>query len=145
MRLVVTKRTSATITAGASEGAVPAVLYDSYRERLVKYVPVEIIVLYVAAYGILYAVGSTDLWFSFTAFWLFIAGILAVFLYLWIAEEICDGVQIGISIAGFVLFAFALGVIPLSVLPGYNQIVFSVLLPVYVFISPLFEGLPDRW
>ena len=145
MRLVLTKRTSAAVTAGAPDGAAPAVPYDSYRERLVKYVPVEIIVLYVAAYGILYAAGSTDPWFAFTAFWLFIAGILAVFLYLWIAEGICDGIQIAISIAGFVLFAFALGVIPLSVLPGYNQIVFSVLLPVYVFLSPLFEGRPDRW
>jgi hypothetical protein len=145
MRLVITKRNSASAAAGAPGGAAPAVPYDSYRERLVKYVPVEIVVLYVAAYGILYAVASADPWFSFTSFWLLVAGILAVFLYLWKAEGIGDGIQMAISIAGFVLFALALGVVPLSLLPGYNQIVASILLPVYVFLSPLFEGKPDRW
>jgi hypothetical protein len=145
MRLVVTKRNSATATTGAPDGAAPAAAYDSYRERLVKYVPVEIIVLYVAVYGILYAVAGFDPWFSFTSFWLLVAGIMAVFLYLWIAEGISDGIQMAISIIGFVLFAFALGVIPLSTLPGYNQVIASVALPVYVFVSPLFEGVPDRW
>jgi len=143
MRLVITKRNSA--TAGAPDGIATAVPYDSYRERLVKYVPVEIIVLYVATYGILYYAAGADPWFSLVALWLLVAGIVAVPLYLWNMELVCDGIQIAISITGFALFAFALGVIPLSAQPGYNQIVASVALPVYVFISPLFEGKPDRW
>ena len=88
---------------------------------------------------------AQNAWFSSTALWLLIAGIVAVLLYLWKAEGVCDRLQIAISIMGFVLFASALGVIPLSVLPGYNQVIASVALPVYVFVSPLFEGMPDRW
>ena len=145
MRLVVTKRNSATSTAGATDEAAPVVRYDSYRERLAKYVPVEIIVLYVAAYGILYAVASANAWFSFTALVFLIAGIVAVPLYLWKVERVDNRLQIAISIVGFLLFASALGVIPLSALPGYNQVIASVALPVYAFVSPLFEGMPDRW
>jgi hypothetical protein len=74
-----------------------------------------------------------------------IAGIVAVPLYLWKVERVDNRLQIAISIVGFLLFASALGVIPLSALPGYNQVIASVALPVYAFVSPLFEGMPDRW
>ena len=144
MRLVVTKRNSAISMAGSTDGAAPVVRYDLYRERLVKNVPVEIIVLYVAAYGVLYAMASTNAWFSSIAVMLLIAGIVAVLLYLGKAERVCNRLQIAISIVGFVLFASALGVIPLSALPGYNQVTTPVALPAYVFVSPLFEGIPDR-
>jgi hypothetical protein len=145
MRLVVTKRNSATAPAGAPDGAAPAAPCDSYRERLVRYVPVEVLVLYVAAYGILYATASDAPLFSAAAFWILFAGIVAVPLYLWNVERVCDGIQLAISTIGFVLFACALGVAPVSALPLYNQVLFSLLLPVYVFLSPLIEGMPDRW
>jgi hypothetical protein len=145
MRLVVTKRNSATAAAGATDGTAPATACDSYRERLVKYVPVEVLVLYVAAYGVLYATAGNAPWFSAAASCLLIAGIIAVLLYLWRAEGVCDTIQLAISAIGFVLFASALGVAPVSALPLYNQVFFSLLLPVYVFLSPLFDGMPDRW
>ena len=115
-------------------------------ERLVKYVMVEIIVLWWLPLRASYVVASLQTpWFSSTALWFLLAGIVAVPLYLWKAEGVCDKLQIAISIVGFVLFAFALGVVPLSALPGYNRLIASVALPVYVFVSPWFDRVPDRW
>ena len=116
-----------------------------YRERLAKYVPVEIIVLYVAAYGILYAVASENAWFSSAALVFLIAGIVAVPLYLWKAERVGNRLQIAISIVGFVTLCIRTWrdspVSPAGLQSGHRM----VALPVYVFVSPLFEGMPDRW
>jgi hypothetical protein len=38
---------------------------------------------------------------------------------------------------------FALGVLPVSELPWYNQIIFALILPAYIFLVPLMEGIPD--
>ncbi len=133
------------VTAG-SPGAVPVgISPDTYRERLLKYIPAEIVVVYVAVYGIAYALAAADPLFPLAARWILIAGIVATPLYLWEAGHVTDRVQLIISTFGFVLWAFALGVVPVSDLPGYNQVVASLALPFYVLISPLVEGLPDRW
>jgi hypothetical protein len=145
MRMVITKRNYETIQAGSPGTAPLAISVDSYRERLFKYIPAEIVVLYVAVYGIAYAVFAADPLFSLAARWILIAGIVATPLYLWETEHVTDWVQLVISAFGFVLWACALGVVPVSSLPGYNQVAASLALPVYVFLSPLIEGIPDTW
>jgi hypothetical protein len=143
--MVITKRNYETVQVGRPGTAPGAISPDSYRERLFKYIPAEIVVLYVAVYGIAYAIFAADPLFPPAARWILIAGIVATPLYLWDTEYVTDRVQLIISTAGFVLWAFALGVVPLSDLPGYNQVVASLALPVYVFLSPLIEGIPERW
>lgn len=118
---------------------------DSYRERLLKYIPAEILVLYVAVYGSAYAIAASDPLFPLAARWILIAGIVAVPLYLMRAEGVTDWVQLVISTAGFVLWTAALGVVPVADLPGYNQVAASIFLPAYVFLSPLIEGIPEQW
>ena len=144
MRTVITKRNSGAVkdaTGAASAGPAP----DSYRERLFKYIPAEVVVLYVAVYGIAYALFAADPLFSLMARWFLIAGIVGTPLYLWKTQQVTEGVQLVISTAGFVLWVCALGVVPVSELPGFNQIIASLALPLYVFLSPLIEGIPDRW
>lgn len=144
MRMIITKRNSVTVKdgTGAAHGKPTP---DTYRERLFKYIPAEVVVLYVAVYGIAYALFAADPLFSLIARWILIAGIVGTPLYLWKAGQVTDWVQLVISTTGFVLWACALGVVPVSEMPGYNQIIASLTLPLYVVLSPLIEGIPERW
>jgi hypothetical protein len=145
MRLIVTKRNYDALNTGRPAGPGQEIRTDSYRERLVKYVPVEILVLYVAVYGTTYALMSYQPYFPLLARWILLAGIFCTLLYLWKAEGVTDWVQLVISTSGFVIWVFAFGVVPVAELPWYNQVVAALLLPVYVFGTPLIEGVPDRW
>ena len=145
LRLVVTKRNYDALNTRA--GGVPGgeIRADSYRERLIKYVPVEILVLYVAVYGSLYSVMSVQPFLAILARWILLAGILGTVLYLWKAEGVTDWVQLAISTFGFVVWVFAFGVVPVADLPLYNQVAAALFLPIYVFGTPLIEGIPERW
>ena len=145
MRLAVTKRNYDALNTRAGGTPGDTVRTDSYRERLIKYVPVEILVLYVAVYGSLYAVMSFQPYFTLVARWILLAGIAGTILYLWKVEGVTDWVQLVISCFGFVVWTFALGVVPVADLPGYNQVIAALFLPVYVFGTPLIEGIPERW
>jgi len=143
MRAVITKED---VNGFSREGRTTGpVRPDTYRERLVKYVPVESIALYITVYGICsYVLGNSG-WFSVLARWILIAGIVGTWLWLWKIENIHSPVQLVISTAGFVVWVLALGVPPFADLPFYNQILFSLLLPVWIFLSPLVVGIPERW
>jgi hypothetical protein len=143
MRLVVTKRNYDALNTGRPAGT--EIRIDSYRERLIKYIPVETLVLFVAIYGIAYAVASFQPYFSLLARWIILAGVLLTVLYLWKTEGVTDWVQIVISTTGFVVWVFALGVVPVEELPWYNQVAASLILPMYVFGTPLIGGMPEQW
>ena len=145
MRLVITKRNYDTVLARSVRNTDVPRSCDTYRERLVKYVPVEVIALYISVYGIGYAVMGTDPLFVLISRWLLIAGIAGTLLYLWKAEGVSDAVQLSVSAIGFVAWVFALGVVPVSELPGYNQIAAAAFLPVYIFCTPLIDGIPRRF
>jgi hypothetical protein len=145
MRLVVTKRNVDALNTRAGGSPGGEIHPDSYRERLIKYIPVEILALYVALYGSLYAVMSFQPYFSLVARWILLAGIAGTVLWLWKAQGVTDWVQLVISTSGFVVWVFALGVVPVAELSWYNQVAAALFLPVYVFGTPLIEGLPERW
>ena len=114
MRLVVTQRNREAMTTRSTGGPSAGVLPDTYRERLIKYIPVEVIVLFVAAYGMTYAVLGTGPFFPQIARWIFLVGLIGTPLYLWRAGQVTDPVQLFISTLGFVVWVFALGVLPVS-------------------------------
>jgi len=145
MRLVVTKRNRDTVLSGAKGSPGQDAPNDSYRERLVKYIPVETIALFIAVYGITYYLSGTESWYPVVARWILILGVLGTVLYLWKAENISDVVQLGISAIGFLIWVCALGVITVTSLPLYNAIVAGLLLIAYVFITPLIDGVPEVW
>ncbi len=128
--------------AGRINESVPA---DSFRERLIKYVPVETLSLYVAMYGITFFISGSESWYPLMARWLLVAGILGTPLFLWQAEGVTDPVQLGISTLGFIIWASALGTVTFTGLPLYHQIAASVLLVIWVFCAPFIDGMPDRW
>jgi hypothetical protein len=143
MRLVVTQWNSdAVYTAGRAGEPLRT---DSYRERLLKYIPAEALVLFVAVYGSTYALIGMQPYFSLIARWILLFGIAVTIFWLWKVEGVTDLVQLVISTAGFLAWIFAFGVVPVTELPWYNQIISALFLPLYVFGSPFIGGIPDRW
>ena len=145
MRLVITKRNRDALLLDASGRVNQGIPDDSYRERLIKYIPSETIALFIAIYGITYYLSGSEEWYPLMARWIFIAGILGTLLYLWHAEGVTDLVQLAISTIGFVIWACALGIVTVASLPFYNAVVAAVLLIVWVFGAPFIKGLPDKW
>jgi hypothetical protein len=145
VRLVITKRNRDAVLLDASGRVNRGIPDDSYRERLIKYIPAETLALFVAAYGITYYLSGSQAWYLLMARWILIAGILGTVLYLWQVEEVTDIVQLAITTLGFVIWTGALGVITVATLPFYNAVVAGVLLVVWVFGAPLIDGVPERW
>ena len=145
MRLVITKRNRNALLLDASGRVNQSIPDDSYRERLIKYIPSETIALFIAIYGITYYLSGSEEWYPLMARWIFIAGILGTLLYLWHAEGVTDLVQLAISTIGFVIWACALGIVTVASLPFYNAVVAAVLLIVWVFGAPFIDGMPDKW
>ena len=145
MRLVVTRRNRDSVLSRAKGSPGQDVPDDSYRERLIKYIPAETIALFIVAYGISYYLSGTESWYPVVARWILILGLLGTVLYLWKVENITDVVQLGISAAGFLIWVCALGVITVTPLPFYNAIAAGLLLAAYVFLAPLADGVPEVW
>jgi hypothetical protein len=145
MRLVITKRNRDAALLDASGRVNRGIPDDSYRERLVKYIPSETIALFIALYGTTYYISGSETWYPLMARWILVAGILGTVLYLWQAEGVTDLVQLGISTIGFVFWACALGVVTVASLPFYNAVVAAVVLIVWVFGAPFIEGIPEKW
>lgn len=145
MRLVVTRRNRDTILLDATGRVNRGVPDDSYRERLIKYIPSEAIALFIAVYGITFYVSGSETWYPLMARWILIAGILGTVLYLWGAEGVTDIVQLGISTIGFVIWACSLGVVTVTSLPFYNAVAAAALLVIWVFSAPFIDGIPERW
>ena len=145
MRLVISKRNRTTVLLDASGRINQGICDDSYRERLLKYIPAETIALFIAVYGITYYLSGSETWYPLMARWILIAGILGTSLYLWQAEGVTDLVQLAISTTGFFLWTCALGVVTVASLPYYNAVVAAVLLIIWVFLAPILDGIPERW
>ncbi|RPI40797.1 MAG: hypothetical protein EHM53_00400 [Methanoregulaceae archaeon] len=145
MRLVISKRNRTTVLLDASGRINQGICDDSYRERLLKYIPAETIALFIAVYGITYYLSGSETWYPLMARWILIAGILGTALYLWQVEGVSDIVQLAISTIGFVIWTCALGVVTVASLPQYNAVVAAVLLIFWVFLAPILDGIPERW
>jgi hypothetical protein len=145
MRLVITKRNRDALLLDASGRVNQGIPADSYRERLLKYIPVETIALFIAVYGTTYYLSGSEAWYPLMARWILVAGILGTVLYLWQADGVTDLVQLAISTIGFVVWVCALGVVTVASLPYYNAVVAAVFLVVWVFGAPFIEGMPEKW
>jgi len=145
MRTVITKRNRDTVLLDASGRVNQGIPCDSYRERLIKYVPVETVALFIAMYGTTYYLSGSESWYPLMARWILIAGILGTVLYLWQAEGVTDPVQLAISTIGFAIWACALGIVTFSSLPYYNQVAAAALLVGWVFGAPFIDGMPAGW
>jgi hypothetical protein len=107
---------------------------DSYREKLVKYIPAEVVALYLTL-DVICRSNPTERglrWF------ILVFGCVATPLYLWRIQRVRKWVQLLVSTAAFVVWTFALGG-PFVSLSWYKAIYGALLLPIFTFLVPLID------
>lgn len=108
---------------------------DDYTSKLVKYIPSEVVALYIALGSIL---GSSDKSDSSLYWVIFGVCLVGTGLYLWRVTNVTKVTQIVISVVAFFVWAFALGG-PFESLNWYDPVYGALLLPIYTFFVPMLE------
>lgn len=111
---------------------------DDYFSRLIKYIPSEVVALYIALYGMASA-AKADIPFEAISWLIFAVGIVGTALYIWRVAKVRDKAQVAISTGSFMVWVFALGG-PFAGMPWYHPVYGSMLLLVYTFFIPMFAG-----
>jgi hypothetical protein len=122
----------------AKEEGIPTA--DDYKDRLMKYIPAEVVSLYLFLAGLLRTVNEQDLR-AHLEWGVFIISLLMTPLFLRIAQKVKKRHQLGISTASFVIWVLALGG-PFTQLPypWYHPIYGALLLPIFTFTIPMWEA-----
>jgi hypothetical protein len=118
--------------------SVPVPKADTYQSRLFKYIPAEVIAVYLTLDGILRTSNVTMpigilLWLIFALL------MLGTPLYLWRVANITRKSQLLISAVSFGIWIFAVGG-PFTYLSWYNPLYGALLLPLYTFFVPIVKG-----
>jgi hypothetical protein len=108
---------------------------DKYSDRLLKYIPSEIIVLYLSLDTTIRSAGKTD---ALLYWFIFIAGAVFTYLYLYRVQKVKKQVQLILSVVAFCIWVFAIGG-PFSYLSWYDPIYGGILLPIFTFAIPIIE------
>lgn len=125
---------------GASVGIAKAASVsspDKYVDRLLKYIPPDVIGVFLATEGLIRAAGPEE---HRLLSWIVFATILILTpFYLARVGGVTKPVQIAISTLAFVVWAFAYNGPPFSLL-GVDALYPTVILALYTFLVPLFEA-----
>lgn len=111
---------------------------DGYREKLIKYIPAEVITLYVGLDAMIRGAASAGK-LDMTAYWvLFGFCVLATPFYLWRVSKVDKWLQLLLSTIAFAVWVFALGG-PFSSIQwvGEHKVLTAMVLPLYTFIIGL--------
>ena len=107
---------------------------DPYADRLLKIIPGEVISLYLSMVAILASSNDADPVF---APWIVLfACAAATWLYLRIAQKVKDRLQLGVSVAAFCVWAFAIGG-PFKDLEWYSGTYAGLALALFTFLVPM--------
>lgn len=118
-----------------SSSSVEGTQADDYTSKLVKYIPSEVVALYIALGSIL---GTSDKSDGALYWVVFAVCLIGTGLYLWRVTNVTKVTQIVISVVAFFVWAFALGG-PFELLSWYDPVYGALLLPVYTFFVPMLE------
>ena len=121
-------RLESTATAGPNKP-------DDYLTRLLKYIPAEMVALWVTTYGI----ASVDIPFEIITWLIFIAILVLTPLYLWRLQKVNNKLQLGLSTVSFAVWVFALGG-PFALYSWYNTVYGALLLPFITILIPIIKG-----
>lgn len=138
MRQVITPRNIALVKAQLPDEEKEKVKPDNYKERILKFIPVEVVTLYLTVYGIAIA-AKKEIPFEVITWVIFAVGIIGTLLYLRFVERVRGLSHIIISTLAFVVWVFALGG-PFLHLSWYNPVYGAILLPIYTFFIPILVG-----
>ena len=123
------------------EADEPANLIDGYSDKLIKYIPSDVVGAYTAASGI---VASQDKNTVPTYYWIiFVIGLLVTALWTLRQTRLPNKplaiTQTAISTGAFLVWAFALGG-PFANVSWYAPVYGGILLSVYTFLIPILEA-----
>ena len=107
---------------------------DGYQEKLLKYIPADVIMLYVTLDTIVKQAGGTAP--HGAAQGIFWVGLCFTPLYLWRAAKISKAVQLAISTGAFAVWVLGLRNPPFD---NWNPFWGTVILPIYTFLVPLID------
>ena len=108
---------------------------DSYTDRLTKYIPAEVVALYLT----IDALVRSSPHFPVALYWaVFLFCLFGTYLYLWRIEKVRKKLQLHISGSAFVVWVFAIGG-PFAHLGWYDPIYAGILLPMFTFSVALIE------
>lgn len=119
-------------------GTIPTEKADTYSDRLMKYIPTEIIALFIALDTIIRSSTQPPATINVINWIIFGFCIAAIILFLIRKDKVKSVLQISISVGAFVVWIFALGG-PFLVLGWYETLYGALLLPVYTFLVPLIK------
>ncbi|RLE76493.1 MAG: hypothetical protein DRJ44_03980 [Thermoprotei archaeon] len=134
MRMAIRAKYVDAIKAKLPEEERKAVKPDDYLTRLVKYIPSEVIALYITLDGIISS-AKTEIPFQTISWLIFLICLIGTIVYKWRIYEVKDTAQILVSAGAFIVWVFALGG-PFATLPWYHPIYGELILPIYTFFIP---------
>jgi hypothetical protein len=113
----------------------PPLKPDRYTSRLLKYIPAEVIALYLTLDGLIRSSDKVPV----SLHWgVFAFGVVGTYLYLWRVASVTKQTQLIISVIAYCVWVFALGG-PFVHLNWYVPIYGALLLPVYTFFVGIIE------
>jgi hypothetical protein len=115
----------------------PVATADEYKDRLLKYIPAEVVAAYLAIQGIIPSITGPGA--SQTALW--IAFLVLLFLtpfYLMRVQNVSKRVQLAISTVSFAIWVFSVGG-PFAFFPWYQSAMGAVVLLLFTFAVPIIE------
>ncbi len=118
---------------GAQPSTPPAVEADAYVDRLLKYIPAEIVAVFILVKGLILKLQTTSESFEPIYWGVFLLFVILTPLYLWRLQKVSKATQLIISSIAFVVWVFALGG-PFTTLGWYNPLYGEILLPIFTII-----------
>jgi hypothetical protein len=111
---------------------------DDFQGRLLKYIPTEVIAVYVLLDGMLRS-AAPGLPIPVIRWVVFFALLAGTWLYLRRVEKVSKLQQLLISTVAFAVWVFSLGG-PFSAFTWYSPVYGAILLPLYTFSIPIFQA-----
>lgn len=105
---------------------------NSFREKLYKYIPSEVIALYLGTTLVLKTAGSEAP--PILGWVLFVVGLVGTWIYLRSAQGVTKPKQLSVSVGAFGVWVFSLGG-PFEQLAWYHPFYGALLLPIYTFAA----------
>jgi hypothetical protein len=115
--------------------AEPGQKADDYANKLIKYIPSEVIALYITLSTVLKSSADVPAMLDWIIFIVCTAG---VYFYLLRIQKVTKQKQLIISVLSFIVWIFAFGG-PFADLGWYKPIYGGLLLPVFTFFIPIIE------
>lgn len=106
---------------------------DGYLERLLKYIPAEIVAVFILVQGLVEQMDHDSDPFKPILWGVFLVFAILTPLYLWRIQKVTKITQLVISLVAFVVWVFALGG-PFTTLEWYVPIYGEILLPIFTLV-----------